>query len=217
MAPLVLKMYVLSAYPPASSSGEAGGRLWELGLLVVFIHFPLGAAHQLSEDGVSWGIPSASVFRGHAAGPTWSQRDCPEHVLDRASQARALQMEVKWKWKVLSHVWLFSAPWIVVHQAPWDSPGENPGVGCRAILQGIFPTQQPTREHDGSAQCYRGVLTGPLSSRRTCSSYVKFPQRVVLYFGIRSVQRQRFKCQVRLVCYTGLFSLTSNRCKKAVR
>ena len=24
---------------------------------------------------------------------------------------------------------------------PWDSPGKNTGVGCHAILQGIFPTQ----------------------------------------------------------------------------
>ena len=24
---------------------------------------------------------------------------------------------------------------------PWDSPGKNTGVGCRALLQGIFPTQ----------------------------------------------------------------------------
>ena len=24
---------------------------------------------------------------------------------------------------------------------PWDSPGKNPGVGCHALLQGIFPTQ----------------------------------------------------------------------------
>ena len=24
---------------------------------------------------------------------------------------------------------------------PWDSPGKNTGVGCRAVLQGIFPTQ----------------------------------------------------------------------------
>ena len=23
---------------------------------------------------------------------------------------------------------------------PWDSPGKNTGVGCRALLQGIFPT-----------------------------------------------------------------------------
>ena len=24
---------------------------------------------------------------------------------------------------------------------PWDSPGKNTGVGCRALFQGIFPTQ----------------------------------------------------------------------------
>ena len=24
---------------------------------------------------------------------------------------------------------------------PWDSPGQNTGVGCRFLLQGIFPTQ----------------------------------------------------------------------------
>ena len=24
---------------------------------------------------------------------------------------------------------------------PWDSPGEDTGVGCHALLQGIFPTQ----------------------------------------------------------------------------
>ena len=25
---------------------------------------------------------------------------------------------------------------------PWDSPGKNTGVGCRFLLQGIFPTQR---------------------------------------------------------------------------
>ena len=24
---------------------------------------------------------------------------------------------------------------------PWDSPGKNTGVGCHALLQGIYPTQ----------------------------------------------------------------------------
>ena len=27
---------------------------------------------------------------------------------------------------------------------PWDSPGKNTGVGCHALLQGIFPTVHPT-------------------------------------------------------------------------
>ena len=28
---------------------------------------------------------------------------------------------------------------------PWDSPGKHTGVGHHALLQGIFPTQDPTR------------------------------------------------------------------------
>ena len=28
---------------------------------------------------------------------------------------------------------------------PWDSPGKNTGVGCHALLQGIFPTQYRTQ------------------------------------------------------------------------
>ena len=27
------------------------------------------------------------------------------------------------------------------HCSPWNSPGKNAGVGCHALLQGIFPTQ----------------------------------------------------------------------------
>ena len=33
----------------------------------------------------------------------------------------------------LSHVWLFAIP--------WNSPGQNTGVGSLSLLQGIFPTQ----------------------------------------------------------------------------
>ena len=36
-----------------------------------------------------------------------------------------------------SHVRLFAAQWTVAHQAPL-SPGRNTGVGCHALLQGIF-------------------------------------------------------------------------------
>ena len=34
-------------------------------------------------------------------------------------------------------------PWTVATRplCPWDSPGKNTGVGCRFLLQGIFPTQ----------------------------------------------------------------------------
>ena len=36
----------------------------------------------------------------------------------------------------------FATLWTVACQAPlWDSPGKNTGVGCYALLQGIFLTQ----------------------------------------------------------------------------
>ena len=37
----------------------------------------------------------------------------------------------------------FATLWTVAYQAPlsWDFPGKNTGVGCHALLQGIFPTQ----------------------------------------------------------------------------
>ena len=44
----------------------------------------------------------------------------------------------------LRHVWLFVTPWTVTSQTPLcplDSPGRNSEVGCHALLQGIFPTQ----------------------------------------------------------------------------
>ena len=45
---------------------------------------------------------------------------------------------MKWKWKSLSHVWLFVTPWIY---RPWHSPGHISGVGSLSPLQRIFPTQ----------------------------------------------------------------------------
>ena len=40
-------------------------------------------------------------------------------------------------------VQLFATAWTVAHQDPlsMDSPGKNTGVGCPALLQGVFPTQ----------------------------------------------------------------------------
>ena len=38
--------------------------------------------------------------------------------------------------KSLQSVWLFVTLCIV---CPWDSPGRNSGVGCHALLQGVFP------------------------------------------------------------------------------
>ena len=42
----------------------------------------------------------------------------------------------KWKRKLLSRVQLFATPWIY---SPWNSPGQNAGVGSRSLVQGIDP------------------------------------------------------------------------------
>ena len=42
---------------------------------------------------------------------------------------------------LVSHVQLFVTPWTVAYPAPLSIPGKDPGVGCCALLQGIFPTQ----------------------------------------------------------------------------
>ena len=44
----------------------------------------------------------------------------------------------KWKWTSLSRVWLFATPRLY---SPWNSPGQNTGVGSLPHLQGIVLTQ----------------------------------------------------------------------------
>ena len=50
----------------------------------------------------------------------------------------AIREAPKWKWKLLSCAWLFATPWTT---SPWNSPGQNIGVGSLSLLQGILPTQ----------------------------------------------------------------------------
>ena len=42
-----------------------------------------------------------------------------------------------------SHVWLFATLWTVAPRLlwPWDSPGKTTGVGCHALLPGLFLAQ----------------------------------------------------------------------------
>ena len=45
--------------------------------------------------------------------------------------------------QALTHVRPFATPWLQPTRllCPWNSPGKNTGVGCHALLYGIFPTQ----------------------------------------------------------------------------
>ena len=57
---------------------------------------------------------------------------------------------------------------------PWDFPGKNTGMGCHALLQGIFPTQ-------GSNPCFLHVLhrqvgslpLAPPGKSRICIAFLK--------------------------------------------
>ena len=44
---------------------------------------------------------------------------------------------IMWKWKWLSHVQVCDP----MDYSPWNSPGQNTGVGSLSLLQGIFPTK----------------------------------------------------------------------------
>ena len=60
----------------------------------------------------------------------WGERNWESGVNIHTLQKR--------KRKSLSRVRLFATPWTI---SPWNSPGQNTGVGSLSLLQGIFPTQ----------------------------------------------------------------------------
>ena len=65
-------------------------------------------------------------------------------------------------------------------QSPWDSPGQNTGVGSLSLLQGIFQTQE---SNQGLLHCrrilyqlrYQGSLLGTKSA--SCKPWVLLPRR----------------------------------------
>ena len=69
----------------------------------------------------------------------WSGLSCPPP--QESLEAVSLPTEPTWEevtWKSLSRVRLFEVHGLY---SPWDSPGQNTGVGSRSLLQGILPTQ----------------------------------------------------------------------------
>ena len=54
---------------------------------------------------------------------------------------------------------------------PWDSPGKNTGMGCHALVQGIFPTQDQTQVSQVSGGFFNVWVT-----REALSSEVRFKE-----------------------------------------
>ena len=72
----------------------------------------------------------------------WTNREVPLVYSYTQSIAKHLEQSACVP-RHFSRVRLFVTPWTVARQTPcpWDSPGNNTGMGCPALLQGIFPTQ----------------------------------------------------------------------------
>ena len=89
---------------------------------------PLGATRPFSNN--SWTIPAAVL--------TLTLKLCSAQLLITLNRRLFNMYSI-----MFSRVWLFPTPWTVASRplCPWDSPGKNTGVGCHALLQGIFPTQ----------------------------------------------------------------------------
>ena len=105
-----------------------------------------------------------------------------------------------WKWKFLSHVWLFATPW----NSRWNSPGQNTGVGSHSLLQGIFPTQgsNPDLPH-----CRQILYQLSHQERPRILEWVAYP------FSSRS---SRPRNQTRVPCIAGGF-FTSWATREVVR
>ena len=75
--------------------------------------------------------------------PTWNfntHRLSQPHTAELPSSCSVFFSQHLHVLHCFSRVQLFATLWTVA-LCPWDSPGKNTGVGCRALLQGILSTQ----------------------------------------------------------------------------
>ena len=90
---------------------------------------------------LAWRIPGTAEPGGlpsmgsHRVGHDWID-------LAAAAMTSICTYKKSSEWKSLSHVWLL---WPHGLYNPWNSPGQNTGVGSLSLLQGIFPTQGSNR------------------------------------------------------------------------
>ena len=76
---------------------------------------------------------------------------------------------------------------------PWNSPGKNTGMGCHALIQGIFPTQgskprSPALQADSLPLSYQG--SQPISASSSKSKFQAFHYHIsflifscIIYFN----------------------------------
>ena len=102
-------------------------------------------------------MPPAVKHTVLTAGPTGNSLDPIFHLLkalvSRSQSCIPAALPAR-KWKCESESRLVRSNSLQPHglYSPWNSPGQNTGVGSLSLLQGIFPTQESNR---GFLHCRR--------------------------------------------------------------
>ena len=126
-----------------------------------------GGPRQLDEQGP---LPSSPQTQPERKGPQGKadqpqgRRGCPWAWGLRRGPAPSLVPDVR----------LFATPRTIVHQAPlsMEFPGKNTRMGCRFLLQGIFPTQGQTRV--SRVSCVAGRFLTAEQLGKPTSSFTAF-------------------------------------------
>ena len=125
-----------------------------------------------------FGFGFSPTSKGNVAEWTWtylgmmladSRELCRSGYPRAEGTVKAVNNGLKWKWKSLSHVWLFGTPWT---KSSWNSPGQNTGVRSRSLLQGIFPTQG---SNPGLPHCRRILYQLSHQGRPRILEWVVYP------------------------------------------
>ena len=89
---------------------------------------------------------------------------------------------------------------------PWDSPGKNTGVGCHALLQGIFPTQglNPCLMFPALAGF---PLSGPVEKSTVVSHLVFLPKNLTV-----NLTKKKKKM---LLTFVNCFTFSYKDCRQA--
>ena len=144
----------------------ASSGTWSLALCWLALLFPLGLLYPKALGSLTFtSCPSFSQAEGRVFAPT-VQIHVPG-IVWWPTPVKCLRMDLFLRLGVacpeslslsLSCARLFATPW-TENPHPWDFLGKSTGVGCRFLLQGIFPTQA---SNPGLPHCRQTLPSEPL-------------------------------------------------------
>ena len=101
-------------------------------------HFLLQGSFPTQKSNLGHLYCRENLYQLSDQGTTECRERGPNHQELSSSRVLEINQHSFSKSKLLSHVRLFVTPW---PYSPWNFPGQNTGVGCLSLLQGIFPNQ----------------------------------------------------------------------------